>query len=72
MMLFKEHTGKSAIDYIIHLRIETAKNLLKKTTYTINEISSKVGFKNPLYFSRKFKEKTGVSPSEYKKQFLGK
>lgn len=72
MILFKEHTGRSAIDYIINMRIDTAKNLLKKTTYTINEISSKVGFNNPLYFSRKFKERTGISPSEYKKQFTVK
>lgn len=72
MILFKEHTGRSAIDYIINIRIETAKKLLKQSTYTINEISSEVGFNNPLYFSRKFKEKTGISPSEYKKQFVGK
>lgn len=69
MTLFKEHTGHSPINYIINIRIETAKNLLENSNYTINEISAETGFKNSLYFSRIFKKKIGVSPNQYRKEY---
>ncbi|MGN0174182.1 MAG: AraC family transcriptional regulator [Acutalibacteraceae bacterium] len=71
MNIFKEHTGRSAIDYIINIRIETAKKLLRNSNYSINEISAEIGFKNSLYFSRIFKNKVGISPNEYKKKVTG-
>lgn len=63
---FKNVTGTTPLSYILSLRISNAKNLLESTDYNITEISSIVGYDNPLYFSRLFKKQTGLSPSEYR------
>ncbi len=67
--LFKQEYGMSPQDYLISYRIEKAKKLLKKnqSNFSIKEIASAVGIDNPLYFSRLFKNRTGTSPSKYKK-----
>lgn len=64
--LFKQETGISIKQYLSSYRIEAAKNKLLKTTGSITEISFQCGFKDPLYFSRIFKEKMGCSPSEFR------
>lgn len=65
--LFKKIYGVSAIDYLINERIQKAKHLLRTTFITISEISYSTGFKDPYYFSKMFKKKTGMSPREYRK-----
>ena len=69
--LFKREYGVSPQDYLISYRIEMAKKLLKNTrdSLSINEIASSTGFDNPLYFSRIFRNRTGMSPSEYRKKY---
>lgn len=64
--LFKQETGISIKQYLSSYRIEAAKNKLLKTGRSITEISYQCGFKDPLYFSRIFKEKVGCSPSEFR------
>jgi AraC-like DNA-binding protein len=68
--LFKQEYGVSPQDYLISYRIEMAKKLLKntRTQLSINEVATSTGFENPLYFSRLFRNRTGMSPSAYKKQ----
>lgn len=51
------------------LRIETAKNLLKNSNLSIEQIVQEVGFTNKTHFYKKFKEYTKMTPSEYRKQF---
>lgn len=63
---FKKHTGITPQQYITNIRINKAKELLRTSSFNISEISSYVGYQNPLYFSRIFKKCTSVSPSEYK------
>lgn len=65
--LFKKETGKTPLDYLIEKRIESAKNLLETehNNYTVKEISYRVGFEDPYYFSRVFKKSTGKSPTEW-------
>lgn len=63
--LFKEKTGKSFSEYIIFIRINKAKELLKKNEMSIKEISYAIGYGDPNYFSRMFKKEEGVTPSEY-------
>ena len=65
---FKQYTGMTPLSYILKIRISNAQHLLETTTYNVNEIASFVGYDNPLYFSRLFKNQTGLSPSEYRKQ----
>ena len=64
---FKQATGMSPMQYILMNRINNAVSLLETTDYNVNEISTIVGYENPLYFSRLFKKQKGVSPTEYRK-----
>lgn len=65
--LFKEETGERFIDYLIKIRLEKAKNLLKNSELKVYQISEKIGYKSSKYFSRLFKESTGVTPSEFRR-----
>ena len=64
---FKQMTMKSPMQYILTIRINNAVSLLETTDYNVTEISTLVGYDNPLYFSRIFKKQKGVSPSDYRK-----
>ncbi|GAA0309673.1 AraC-like DNA-binding protein [Gracilibacillus halotolerans] len=64
---FKEHTGKSIIHYQNEILIEKAIQIFRKENDNISEVSDRLGFSNPFYFSRVFKKVTGVSPSMYLK-----
>ena len=64
---FKQVAGMSPMHYILTTRINNAVNLLETTDYNVNEISTIVGYENPMYFSRLFKKQKGVSPTEYRK-----
>ncbi len=63
--LFKQQTGKSIKQHLLDYRIEKAKMHLALQEKNVSEVALKVGFKDPLYFSRIFKKKTGMSPSDY-------
>ncbi|WMJ89701.1 helix-turn-helix domain-containing protein [Anaerocolumna sp. MB42-C2] len=65
---FKKHTGTTPGQYLLDIRINKAKELLKNGTFNISETAEFVGFDNPLYFSRIFKKNVGISPSEYLKK----
>ncbi|XID91236.1 helix-turn-helix domain-containing protein [Paenibacillaceae bacterium WGS1546] len=63
--LFKKEEGVSFVSYLGNYRIAKAKALLMKKRYTVYEIAEMVGYQDPAYFSRMFKNATGVSPIEY-------
>ena len=52
---------------LLDIRIDRAKQLLVSTGFSVGRISDMVGFDNTKYFSRIFKEKTGVQPIAYRK-----
>lgn len=60
--------GCSITDYILNRRLKKAKYLLNNENYTIAEITYMVGFSSPNYFATVFKNKYGVTPSEFKKK----
>ena len=62
----KELTGKSANEMIRKMRLEKSKELLEITDMTIGEICYKVGFSSPSYYTKRFKEYTGLIPKEYR------
>lgn len=65
--IFKEIENNSLSNYINKYRFEKSKYLLKHTTLSVNEISSKIGFSNSNYFYTSFKKNFGVSPTEWRK-----
>lgn len=68
--LFKDETGENFIDYLTCIRIKIAKKLLESSDKSIKEISYSIGYSDPNYFSRIFKKIVGVTPTEYKEDFL--
>ena len=64
---FKQVVGMSPMHYILTNRINNAVSLLETTDYNVTEISTIVGYENPMYFSRLFKKQKGVSPTDYRK-----
>lgn len=67
--LFKQQTGLSPIDYLIHVRLEEAEKLLSQSNVTISKISDLVGFHSPSHFSKTFKESNHMTPSAYRKRY---
>ena len=65
---FKQHTNQNISDYINNLRISDTKHLLKKTTLTLEEISSKVGYTNSSVLIRNFKKYVGITPGQYRRK----
>jgi len=65
---FKQKTNETFTDYITKVRMERAMELIDKGKYKTYEISDRVGYKSSKYFSRVFKQYTGISPSEYSKR----
>lgn len=64
--LFKETYNMTPVDYILSLRIKHACTLLSDTDLPISEISLQSGYSDNNYFSRVFKKKIGVTPSQYR------
>ncbi len=62
--LFRRSTGITFKQYLISLRLSYAENLLRSGEYTVSEIAIKCGFSDVFYFSKLFKLKKGISPSE--------
>ncbi len=64
--VFKKHTGESVMGCFISMKIERAKKLINENRCTFTEISAIMGFGSVHYFSRLFRAKVGMSPSEYR------
>lgn len=63
---FKSYTGIAPGQYLIQLKIERAKTLLNDDTKSVKEIAYELNFESSFYFSRLFKEKTGVTPESFR------
>lgn len=65
--LFKRVTGRTITDYLLKIRMERAKELLKASSYSIQEIAAITGIHDVYYFSKLFKNTEGISPGRYRK-----
>ena len=61
-------TGKTPIEFIRIIRLKRAAQLLRESQQNVSEIAYQVGFNNPKYFSRYFKEEFGILPSVYQEK----
>ncbi|WP_019533729.1 response regulator transcription factor [Paenibacillus ginsengihumi] len=68
--LFKKHYGMYFNDYLLRLRVNEAKKLLRQTDLRIYEIAEKVGFSNAEYFVTQFEKTEQMTPSEYRSKLL--
>lgn len=66
---FKKYTGYSPVEYIINTRINHAKEYLQYSDLTITDISEAVGFNNTCHFINMFKQKVGITPLKFRKQY---
>ena len=65
---FRKETGKTFSEIIRTYRIENVKRLLTTTTYKLNQIAEMVGYSDPKYMSKVFKEEVGMLPAQFRKQ----
>lgn len=63
--LFRNYLDIAPKEYISNLKLEKCRILLKESKYTVSEIASMLGFSSIHYFSRKFKQVYGITPTEY-------
>ncbi|NPD93250.1 hybrid sensor histidine kinase/response regulator transcription factor [Xylanibacter muris] len=64
----KSIVGMSPVDFVRHIRMQRAEELISGSRYSFSQIAYMVGFSDPKYFSRCFKKETGMTPSEYREQ----
>lgn len=63
---FVANTGKRFVDYLLNVRLSRAAYLLRNSRLKVAEISARLNYKDTAYFSRLFRKKYGVTPSEYR------
>ncbi|MBR3684093.1 MAG: AraC family transcriptional regulator [Lachnospiraceae bacterium] len=67
--IFKSETGDTPIRYLIDIRLDRAKELLETTDFdNVKQIAAKVGYDDAYHFSKLFKKRFGISPSQVKRK----
>lgn len=67
---FKFLYNRTVTEYIRHIRLESARNLLKNTDLNISQVVYSIGFSSRSYFSKIFKEKYNITPNQFKKNLV--
>lgn len=68
--LFKKETGENVKNYILRVKVEAAKDLLKNPNIPISMIALELGYGNFSHFTQMFRKHESITPSEYRKKFL--
>ncbi len=68
---FKKETGYNFTETVRKYRIEKIKELLRTTKYKMNQIAGLVGYSDPKYMSKVFKDEEGILPTEYRRNSNG-
>lgn len=66
--LFKAHFGVTFVEYLTDLRIHAAQQLLRDPLKSAAEVAGMVGYEDANYFAKAFKKKTGMTPTQYRRQ----
>jgi transcriptional regulator GlxA family with amidase domain len=67
---FKSATGETGVKYLQLIRVEAAKKQLINTNLSFDEIAVDVGYENVSFFRRIFKDKTGLTPVNFRRKFM--
>lgn len=67
--LFRRETGKTITQYVTDQRLKHAENLLRYTNKPVRSVAVDVGIGDAQYFSRLFRKKTGMKPTEYRRKY---
>ena len=67
--LFRRETGKTITQYVTDQRLKHAENLLRYTNKPVRSVAAEVGIGDAQYFSRLFRTKTGMKPTEYRRKY---
>ena len=70
--LFKSEIGVNFLAYLTSIRMEQAKQLLLTTSLSITEVSARAGYADYRVFTKAFKKAEGITPSQYRRDFLEK
>jgi len=65
--IFRINASCGVTEYFINMKIEMAKKYIRDENYNITQIAELLGYSGPHYFSRQFRQKTGMSPLQYAK-----
>lgn len=68
--MFKMECKVNFSDYLLNVRIENAKKMLRETDYSVAQIASKVGYSDAKYFSKTFTKVVGIKPTGYRKLYV--
>ena len=64
----KSISGMTPVDFLRHIRMKRAEELIRRSNYPFSQIAYEVGYSDPKYFSKCFKKETGMTPSEYREK----
>lgn len=67
--VFSQQTGQTFTEYLMYLRLNKAKELLRTTDIKNTQIAGEAGYNDAHYFSYIFKKNTGITPTEYRSQY---
>jgi AraC-like DNA-binding protein len=68
---YKRETGYSPMRHFLHMKMEAACRLLDSTRLSVKVVGANLGYADPLYFSRVFRQTVGLSPSQYRESQRG-
>ena len=68
--MFRQSTGQSPHQFVLHSRVERAKDILRTADTRVLDVAVACGFKTQQHFARVFRQVCGVSPTEYRQEFL--
>jgi transcriptional regulator GlxA family with amidase domain len=64
--LFRQRFGQTPGRYLIQARVDRARHLLRFSSHSIKQIAAILGYREPYFFSRQFRQRTGLTPSVYR------
>lgn len=65
---FQKEVGFNPSDYLMHKRVEIAKDMLRRQELSITDIAMELGFNTSAYFTAVFRKRTGLTPTEYRRE----